>query len=556
MRRGARSAWKDPLRPTRRLAVITGAVLLLVALVEVPYHIDELRQVSSYRQSLVQVMRESSHQQQPPLDAWIGSIAQKLLGQGDIRQRLPSVVWGIGTLVLLSHLLTGFGLRWGAPLAVLIFATSPLMVTVTAYARPYALPTFLMLAWIVSVRAFIERGSSASALTMTAIAICLPASRAVVPLVFLLATTVTLGWCARTAICGDERSRSRFAAGIAALGLLACGLPIIWLLAADMRPYVSDSPLEGGQLLRGMRDLPSALRMSFPVWSAAALAALLAIAMPSVRQRLFSQWWWWTLLCVPFGFAVCFFALTPTTQPYSVRYTFTFWLPFVLLIGAGFDAAQQKWRAGQRVVPGAYFATVCIFLLGSVTQLDHALTESPRPDWMRFSAYVSANTPLGTTVLFDWVRPAGAWRGSFAGSQRYLEFGWSVPSVSQVARGDRRLRSGSPLVVALLGASPQVPGWTRLRFDQHFSLYRPDEPLRGNPGAIQALEQFAAALGPATGATMVLSAAALRDRSGQADAARSIVARLLATSGDDLRIQIEREIERLGLSRLRPGSRL
>ena len=246
MRRGARSAWKDPLRPTRRLAVITGAVLLLVALVEVPYHIDELRQVSSYRQSLVQVMRESSHQQQPPLDAWIGSIAQKLLGQGDIRQRLPSVVWGIGTLVLLSHLLTGFGLRWGAPLAVLIFATSPLMVTVTAYARPYALPTFLMLAWIVSVRAFIERGSSASALTMTAIAICLPASRAVVPLVFLLATTVTLGWCARTAICGDERSRSRFAAGIAALGLLACGLPIIWLLAADMRPYVSDSPLEGG----------------------------------------------------------------------------------------------------------------------------------------------------------------------------------------------------------------------------------------------------------------------------------------------------------------------
>lgn len=110
-----------------------------------PYHIDELRQARSYDQPLHDQGNASFSQEQPPLDVLIGAQLQDFLGCGDINNRMPSMLAGIGVAMILIVLLWRNRVRAGVPVTIIVLALTPAFLSLTAYARPYALPLLLIL---------------------------------------------------------------------------------------------------------------------------------------------------------------------------------------------------------------------------------------------------------------------------------------------------------------------------------------------------------------------------------------------------------------------------
>jgi 4-amino-4-deoxy-L-arabinose transferase-like glycosyltransferase len=65
---------------------------------------DELRQVSYYPHSILKIIDDAASQSQPPLDYWIGHLVQ-FISTGDFAVRLPSALFGAGSVVLLMVLI-------------------------------------------------------------------------------------------------------------------------------------------------------------------------------------------------------------------------------------------------------------------------------------------------------------------------------------------------------------------------------------------------------------------------------------------------------------------
>ena len=470
------------------LAAVFGVVVLLVAIDEEPFHIDEIRQVSSYHLPLVEVMRASIGQEQPPLDAWIGALSQRLGGQSDLVQRAPSVLWGVGSLALLARLLLRSGLRAGAVVAVLGFAASPVIVNVTAYARPYALPTFLMLAFITAANAWLERRSRGALAAMVLVAGLLPAARITEPIVFLASTAAVLWWWQRRrAAAGSARVPMAAAFG----GIVLVGLPYSRLLYPELSKSTTDHLTSVAQLGRVFTEFGPVLVSATPGWWALMPALAATALLSDGRKRLLGLWWWWVLLLVPVVFNLVFLAHTKPSQTYFERYTFTLWLPIAVALGAGIDAAIAR-RRERGALAWIVIGGCGLFLAASLLQLRTDLTNTERPDWRSFSEFITRHTEPGTTILFEHVAPAADWRLRFAGGPRYLPAEWSAPSFSEILQRSRAVHHDASIAVALIFAGPEVSGWTRLPHGRYFSLYVRQSPLRGPSGAAQALEEFAA----------------------------------------------------------------
>lgn len=131
-------------------ALVFGAVLLIAAIARI-HHLDyeslwmdELRQVSYYPLSYKQIVAAAASQQQPPLDYWIGHIVY-LFSSSDFAVRSPSMLFGFGTvflLTLLANKLTNTPVSAGIGL---IAALSPFHVYFSQEARPYSIAIFLCL---------------------------------------------------------------------------------------------------------------------------------------------------------------------------------------------------------------------------------------------------------------------------------------------------------------------------------------------------------------------------------------------------------------------------
>ena len=74
----------------------------------------------------------------------------------------------------------------------LALALSPVIVAVTAYARPYALPLFLSLLFLVMVDIWLTSRSRWAAVGLALTALLLPLSRSIEPLLVLAATMAVL----------------------------------------------------------------------------------------------------------------------------------------------------------------------------------------------------------------------------------------------------------------------------------------------------------------------------------------------------------------------------
>jgi uncharacterized membrane protein len=105
---------------------------------------DELRQVSYYPHTVSQIIDAAASQSQPPLDYWIGHFVQ-FISTGDFAVRLPSALFGAGSVVLLTVLIAS-ATSWQIALGFgLISALMPFNLYYSQEARPYAIAVFLFL---------------------------------------------------------------------------------------------------------------------------------------------------------------------------------------------------------------------------------------------------------------------------------------------------------------------------------------------------------------------------------------------------------------------------
>jgi hypothetical protein len=516
------------------LVVALGAFVLLISAGEEPYHIDELRQVRSYTGDVGEVATASLQQEQPPLDAILNSIAQKALGVGDVRQRLLSVMFGVGTLLLTGFLLLRSGFSTLGTVSTLgVMSLTPALIGVTAYARPYALPTFLMLSFLVLAVLWLDGGRVWTIAVASVVAVLLPWSRTVEPLIFLAVSALTLGSLAWEAA---RRRRALWLVAVTALGLMS-SIPALAVLS----DHLSDRTATGGaltdRLARLGTDIPDAITAGLPYWPVVAAFLLVAVLTPRTRRVLASLWWSWVLAGVAVGFVIAFVVVAPVTQTFFGRYLFTWVIPISVLVGAVVSSTTSD--GSRRSLPlGLTMGAAGLLLAwaGYITWID--LSTRSNADWKAVSEVIVDDLPTDTAIIYDAVRPLGAYRTPYAGYPRYTGDHPRIPLSLNVIGNPDVFTPGSNTAVVLLtgGARIQVPGWIGIGVDRFFTVYLPTSPRSGVEGAAEAAEEFAASLPPADGAALMLAAASLWLQSEDPERARDLVMGLL--SDEDLRPEV------------------
>ncbi|WKZ81679.1 MAG: hypothetical protein QY307_06130 [Acidimicrobiia bacterium] len=506
-------------------AITFSLIAFIVGMVEEPYHIDELRQAGYYERPISGVIEQSMAQDQPPLDAIIGSVTQKVVGVGDIRQRLHPVVFGVAALILLATLLWQEGLRLGAAAAVLALGTAPLVVSYIAYARPYAFPLFLEIAFVFSATRWLESGRWWHGAVLTVTAMLLPLSRAVEPGIFL--------FLAFGSLFVFHRLGRLPAGGAALLPLVATGAatllvaaPVSVALLDEVSAYTDTQQVDVLERLgRLVTDLPAALDGAFrPAWIALAIIVF-AGSIPKVRKRLFELWWIWPVALMPLGFAAAFMITARPSQPFYERYAFSWWLPFAVIFGFVTEWAIE--RSGAPLGRAAVGVTLSAFLaIGAVALVDDLRTDE-WGDYEPLTMLVERTATPETIVFFDNVRPLGAYRAGYAGRGRYGTHPGTI--MRWVVENPGLVGPQAPFLIALNGPAVEVADWTATEASPGMVLYTPDHPVAGPSEAAHWLVEFGRTFPTADGAYLRIAGAALYDHAGETDRACAEVAALLET---------------------------
>jgi len=498
-----------------------------------PFHIDEFRQVRPYGSGWRELFDASFAQEQPPLDVVFGSGFQGVFGVGDVLQRGHSMVAGVVALGCLAVLLWRSGVRLGASVAVLALALLPVFTSFTAYARPYALPLALMLAYLLVVDVWLDRGSWPAAIGVGILALALPLSRVFEPPAFLVlvgASVLFVGW--RRGIWGR---RAWLPAGAAVVALVAVELPVYLRLQSRLTAYQGESSASLTEQWRRIVDdsLPLFAEV-FVNWWFAALLVVVAVAWRPARSRLTAMWWFWPLLLTSVAFAVTFHVRTQPDQPFYDRYGYFWLVPFAVVLAVLTEAVVAVTRDDRRERWPMALATGVVMMMAAYgTQLAVAtaddLRTTSRVDFQALGLAVEDRLALDTAVVFDstGIDP-GSFNTNFPPYARYTSperrvfmaesLIWSPPAADGI--GEFVIATNGPLV--------DVAGWTAVRVSPTMTVYTADATRVGADALGADLVRFGDAHDVAVGTTMRLAGAMILLDTGQTDAGCAALERLLA----------------------------
>jgi hypothetical protein len=532
-------------------------VLIVVTAIHQPFNQNELQQMAPYGSS--SLAKIAGGTRQPPLDPWLGSLLQHLLGQGQLRQRLVPVGSGVASLTLMALLLRRFRLGAGGVLAVALMATAPLMVRFSAYTRPYALPMFLMIAFVWAAQHWLEEGARRWVVVAGLAAVLLPLARVPEPTIFLLTTALALGWHSVRGRLAWERTRPLIAVALAALVLV--GYPMFHLLAAKTESLWRPSPaaivhrFPAGlhELLTGAIPL---LADWLPWWPITVAVAVAAVAVRDSRRRLADWWFCWPLLLAPVGFLVAYHFLTDvdfTALPYRSRAAYFFVPPYALAVAALAGAAWEATSWPRRLRAGTA-ALLAAALLGQLPTTVERTSQLDAPDFAAVSRLLEKTVPADAIVLYDRPSTPGQSSMGFLSRHRYLAHPASVVDIATLDHDRAPPPVGAPVYLlvngqctagscengALLWTQP-VPGWRLVATTDRFSLYAPADGQRGPTGAVAGLTALGRALGPALGFRETFAAAALLVTAGRDARAKQLVQQLYAAAGPAAAAEIRRE---------------
>ncbi len=533
-----------PLALAYALIIAVGCLLIVVAAEQQPYNENELAQVDAY--SRPGWRAAISGTRQPPLQPAIGVAVRRVIGVGQITQRVESVVAGVGTLVVLAALFWRLEVGVAGAVALGIITASPLMIRYSAYARPYAAPVFLMVLcgyllvrWLGSGRWFHLAGLAIAAAA-------LPLARVPEPTVFLAATALALVVLGRS---GCHRwSRVLPAVAVVSLALVAVGYPMYRELSASAGSFAQTNPLaallNAGPQWRGLvTTLPQVLADAFPWWPLTLGIVVVAVAMPRGRSWLVRSWLGLVLVVPPLAWAVYYHLaigrprLGRQALVYQPRFAY-FFIPFlafalVAVARVALDRTTARW------VTAGLTALLTAAFIGQLPATARVLSEREAADWAAAAAMVTA-LPEDAVVLYDNVVPIGRFRQAFHARPRYFSGPQRVWGARSVLRRPRLPHPDAPLYVLLLEPDPgqrrcsdttapvAVPpdGW-RVRARQHrFWMYEPVSAA-GSVDVAQAFVDFGSATPPRCGYAMIGAAAAVLDRRDDDVRARQLLADLV-----------------------------
>lgn len=204
---------------------------------------DEARQISYYALSLRDIITYAATQVQPPLDYWIGH-AVFLIDRSVFAARLPAALFGVGSVGLLTLLLSRYCSWQISLLTGLLMAILPFHLYFSQEARPYSIVMFLLLVVLWQLDNFM-RDSSLRArhlLALPGACVLFLYSSGLSPLMVIVALLLVLGAPVLVSLVRPGRlAPERRKRNIAAMGTICIAigfyLPIFFILVQTSRRY-------------------------------------------------------------------------------------------------------------------------------------------------------------------------------------------------------------------------------------------------------------------------------------------------------------------------------
>lgn len=529
-------------------AVLVGFVLFVLASLHQPYNQNEIAQIRPYSSWDPRVI--TSGTRQPPLAPLLGSLAQHILGVGQLQQRVVPMLSGVGSLVIMGFLMRRrLGLGAAGAFALWVMATAPLLVRYSAYERPYTLPLFLMLVIVLTTHEWLVGGRRPWLVPSLLAVVAVLFTRVPETILFLMTTVVVLLFLA----VRRRMPWSRVLPVVVLIGggMIGVGYPAYRALASKTSARVYDPSL-GGIVERFGSGVHEVLSYLFPLlahwlpwWPVTVLIAIASVSFFASRQQLERWWFFLPLVAAPVGFAIAYHFLNKypfDARPYASRFAVFFVPGYVLALAA---LAQAVTRAGipERRVRLAVAGLLALALVGQLPQTARVLTTKEAADFRAASMVLRSDLPDEAIVFYDTPSPIGKWRQPFSARPRYIQ---DTPYVGQISNAGHHLgkipKTGPTYILMLDGQcsyhtscdlppsswSGDVQGWHQRRIDK-FTLY--SKPgLEGRDGVIEAMKDFAASLGPPGGYRYTYIAAALLKRQGHVDEGKSLVRTMLANA--------------------------
>ena len=399
---------------------------------------DELRQVSYYPHSIFKIIDAAASQSQPPLDYWIGHLVQ-LISTSDFAVRLPSALFGAGSVVLLMVLIVS-ATSWQIALGFgLISALMPFNLYYSQETRPYAIAVFLFLCQLWALVNLLtgkqdKKFINASVLLLFSTAFL--HSRSLFPLVIticLFAFLITwFLFLVKQEGMAISAPKSLLLFSVVALILAMISfIPSLKLLLTKSGRYVSDTSMG----LNLEKFLTAVIKCDLsPIWQAyvvqsepltypllllACLAPFFAWQLGLGRKKTMALI---TIVLLPLaGLLNMFIFQAKSSMPFRPAYA-SYILSLVLILGAitfqGLWTLAAKIRF-MRAVRAGLMAIALIFFLQTVHAAKEYKSMPKKTDWRKVSGFLSESFDDHHLIIFDSLSHFGDWEPTLYGFPRY-----------------------------------------------------------------------------------------------------------------------------------------
>lgn len=446
-----------PIEPTRDMSkpvqsprtrigllLVTGLIATMIVSIGArvfridhePLHVDEIKQVQEVQQPLGEIVELSYRHQQPPLDYLIGKLVVTIFPATDAVQRMPSALAGGLAVALAALLFVRLGMPWAGAFSAVLAAFHPTLIQYSQYARPYALPLFMVLATLACYERWKgtghKRGWLIAFVTVGSLAML---SRALMPLLALGVFGLVL--LVKRII--EQRSLRKLPESgewPILLALLAMAV-LVWLpnFIFGLRRFGSH------YLFGDSYDLPARLKTGFehlvgfgdlalrPLPLAVLAVALLFLATPWFKEvRRISWFVWLPILFTAPMFALAHSLTTPPGQFFATRYMVFLPMGVILTAGAAAEGVVRLIRARWAMAGTTVAVALMVLIIGG---LSWPLARSTRDlymtkttsDWKAVAEHIDGIERDGDVIISIDVRPlrVGAFRFGFMSHPRYYQ---------------------------------------------------------------------------------------------------------------------------------------
>jgi hypothetical protein len=408
----------SPSGATIVVAVITlfGLALRLWHLDTEPLHVDEIRQVTEVQDTWIRVIRASYGAQQPPLDYLIGKAVVTVLPATDFFQRLPAALLGSATVGLIGWILIGERLFIAAVFASGFVAISPLHVELSQYARPYALPVFMVVATLAAYQRWHGNRSWKWGVWFALLATLALLSRAVMPLI-ALGVLGAVALFRRVDAQTLRRPLSLLRADPLAFGVLPVLVVMVWIPGA-LR-ITSGTGNLSDCFACGKWGKAAAAVFNFGTFGERAvrptsLAWLLVISIgillsPYARRALSNTAWLWAplLMTAPL-FAIVHAIVLPPGDLFAHRFLVFLPVGFAVYLSIGLTAALKNRSEKSRVrflILTAVGVLVVVAAVDMVSAVRVQAQSLDLADWRSTAEHVESIETLGDIIIAIDARP-------------------------------------------------------------------------------------------------------------------------------------------------------